>query len=265
MSKFEDFYKIGRRLGCGSEAAVFQGIRLSDRFPLAIKMVSKNSLQEHQLECIGNELRALSELSHPRIISLYDAFEDDKGFYICMELARGGQLFDRISKKTVYHESEARSACIAILEALKHCHDHNFVHRDLKPENLVLTSFLDDTAVKLIDFGFAVKSYGNDTLGIMGTTIYMAPEIWRNEAYGKPVDMWAMGVVLYILLGGYPPFSDDTKNHVILQILTGKVYFHEEYWTGITSEAKDLISRLLVHDVDRRLTADQALRHPWVS
>ena len=92
MSKFEDFYKVGRRLGCGSEAAVFQGIRLSDRFPLAIKMVSKNSLQEYQLECIGNELRALSELSHPRIISLFDAFEDDKGFYICMELARGGQL-----------------------------------------------------------------------------------------------------------------------------------------------------------------------------
>jgi serine/threonine protein kinase len=136
--------------------------------------------------------------------------------------------------------------------------------RDLKPENLLMTSEDDDADIKVVDFGFAIEADGFSIDQQCGTPGYIAPEILENQKYGKPVDMWAFGVILYILLGGYPPFHDNDQKKLFKKILRGAYQFHPEYWTEISSEAKDLIRGLLTLDPHDRLTVDQALNHPWV-
>lgn len=152
-----------------------------------------------------------------------------------------------------------------MLNAIKYCHDRNVVHRDLKPENLLLRSKTDDADIKLADFGFAIKTRGDKYLKTQcGTPGYVAPEILEKQPYGKPVDMWSIGVIAYILLGGYPPFYDDNQAKLFKKIKKAEYEFHADYWGSISTEAKDLIKGLLTLDVDARLTIDKALGHKWL-
>jgi serine/threonine protein kinase len=170
-----------------------------------------------------------------------------------------------------------------LLNSIKYLHDKNIVHRDLKPENLLMTSKEDDASVKLADFGFAVIADGFSITNQCGTPGYIAPEILENKAYGKsnisssisftsliiytigkPVDMWSFGVILYILLGGYPPFHDDNQRALFRKIIKGEYQFHPDYWNTVSEDAKDLIRGLLTVDMKKRLTVDQALAHPWL-
>jgi calcium/calmodulin-dependent protein kinase I len=191
--------------------------------------------------------------------------QEPEKFYVVMEYLDGGELFDRIVKKTFYNEKEARDLVKILLQALKYLHDRSIVHRDLKPENLLMTNKDDDANVKLADFGFAVLADGFNVTTQCGTPGYMAPEILENKSYGKPVDLWAFGVILYILLGGYPPFHDDNQRVLFRKIIKGEFHFHVEYWSTVSEEAKDLIRGLLTLDMKKRLTVDQALAHPWVT
>ncbi|CAN0277387.1 unnamed protein product [Ectocarpus sp. 4 AP-2014] len=177
---------------------------------------------------------------------------------------RGGELFDRIVKKAFYNEKEARDLCRILLDAVRYCHDLGIVHRDLKPENLLLTSQHDDANVKLADFGFARSIMGGFVSTQCGTPGYVAPEILRAESYGTSVDMWSIGVIVYILLGGYPPFHDENQTRLFRKIKAGNFKFHPEYWQSTSNEAKDLIRRLLTVDPKKRLTAAQAVTHPWL-
>lgn len=257
-------YSIGKVLGEGGFGVVKEGVSKTNGSRVAVKMLLKEKVPPEEESAIYNEVKILSQLNHKNIVRLFDFLVEPSCFYIVMEVVDGGELFDRIVKKTVYTELEARELVVVLLRAIKFCHDRHVVHRDLKPENLLLTSEKDDADIKIVDFGFAAIAEKNTITEAVGTPSYIAPEILNGEPYGKPVDMWAFGVILYILLGGYPPFHDNDQAKLFKKIVRGAYQFHVEYWTGISGEAKDLIRGLLALDSNQRLTVDQALAHPWV-
>ena len=232
---------------------------------VAVKIIKRTNLPVEDEIALRQEVEILTSLHHPNIVKCIDFFEEDKFFYVVMECLEGGELFDRIVKKTFYNEKEARDLVYILLSAIKFCHDHDVVHRDLKPENLLLTSTTDDAEIKLADFGFAVKVSGMSSLTTQcGTPGYVAPEILMAQKYGKPVDMWSIGVITYILLGGYPPFHDDNQRNLFKKIKKADFEFHPENWSSVSEEAKDLIKRLLTLNPEQRLTVDEALHHSWV-
>jgi len=178
----------------------------------------------------------------------------------------GGELFDRIVEKSYYNEKEARATCRILLEAVGYCHEHSVAHRDLKPENLLLLSKEDDSSIKIADFGFAKIVEGRGSLKTQcGTPGYVAPEILNGKPYDESADMWSVGVILYILLGGYPPFIEDDQRRLFRKIRKGQYEFHEEYWGTVSDDAKNLISNLLCVKADDRLTASEALQSNWIA
>lgn len=191
--------------------------------------------------------------------------------YIVMELMSGGELFDRIIAKEHYSEKEAVDVFKQIVAAIQHCHSMDIVHRDLKPENLLFASTAEDAPLKLADFGLAVllkpNEFGHAACGTPG---YVAPEVLavklkgNTKGYGREVDMWSVGVILYILLCGFPPFYHENNSALFALICKAEYSFPSPYWDDVSASAKDLISKLLVIDPVQRLTADQALQHPWV-
>ena len=260
------FYRVAynEELGRGASGQVYVGYRKSDNVKSAVKIIFKKNMTESLVRSVTNEIRALKKLDHPNVVNLFDMYEDRVSYYICMELIAGGELFTRIEEKTSYEEAEARRLCVHILEGLKHCHDRNIVHRDLKPENFMMVNRDDDSAVKIVDFGFATEATDNSLVGILGTPMYMSPEMWLEIPHGKPTDMWSFGVLAYIILCGYPPFSDERRDRLVKRIVKSVYAYHTEYWSMISEDAKDFITRLLTVDMSERMTVDQALAHSWV-
>ncbi|CDQ91646.1 unnamed protein product, partial [Oncorhynchus mykiss] len=178
----------------------------------------------------------------------------------------GGELFEDIVAREYYSEADASQCIQQILESVNHCHQSGIVHRDMKPENLLLASKLKGAAVKLADFGLAIEVQGDQQawFGFAGTPGYLSPEVLRKDPYGKPVDMWACGVILYILLVGYPPFWDEDQHRLYQQIKAGAYDFPSPEWDTVTPEAKDLINKMLTINPAKRVTATDALKHPWI-
>ncbi|KTF94764.1 hypothetical protein cypCar_00028130 [Cyprinus carpio] len=178
----------------------------------------------------------------------------------------GGELFEDIVAREYYSEADASHCIQQILESVHHCHVNGIVHRDLKPENLLLASKMKGAAVKLADFGLAIEVQGDQQawFGFAGTPGYLSPEVLRKDPYGKPVDMWACGVILYILLVGYPPFWDEDQHRLYQQIKAGAYDFPSPEWDTVTPEAKDLINKMLTINPSKRITAAEALKHPWI-
>jgi len=186
-------------------------------------------------------------------------------FFLVMERMSGGELFDRVVEKAYYNEKEARDVCKILLEAVGYCHANNVAHRDLKPENLLLVSEHDDGRVKIADFGFAKRVTEPNSLSTQcGTPGYVAPEILEGHLYDEKADMWSIGVILYILLGGYPPFIENDQRKLFRKIRKGDYEFHDEYWNPVSTEAKNLIASLLTVKPSRRLSAHEALQNPWI-
>jgi calcium/calmodulin-dependent protein kinase I len=257
-------YKLGEQIGEGGYSIVRVGTSNIDKKKVAVKIVKRQGLTQEDEESLRSEVDILLRLRHPNIVQAFDFFEEVPQFNVILEYIDGGELFDRIVKKTFYNEKEARDLVCIVLSAIKYLHDKNIVHRDLKPENLLLTSKLDDANIKIADFGFATKVEGLSLTTQLGTPGYIAPEILSKKPYGKPVDLWSFGVILYILLGGYPPFHDENQKRLFNKIRNGDFQFHPEYWGGVSEEAKNLIRGLLTVDMKQRLTVDQALAHPWL-
>jgi len=257
-------YTLGDVLGEGGYAVVKAAVSNVDKLEVAVKCMTRKNLDEAAEAAIRKEVRILQSLNHPNIVGSLDFFEEPSHFYFVLEKISGGELFDRIVQKTYYNEKEARDLVVALLDAIKYMHDQNIAHRDLKPENLLMTSAEDDADVKIVDFGFAEITEGNDISEQCGTPGYIAPEILQNKLHGTQVDMWSFGVILYILLGGYPPFHDEDQKELFKKIKVGVYEFHEEYWAPVSAEAKSLISGCLTVNPLERLTARQALAHPWV-
>jgi calcium/calmodulin-dependent protein kinase I len=170
-----------------------------------------------------------------------------------------------IVSKSYYNEKEARDVCKILFESIGYCHARSIAHRDLKPENLLLLSEDDDSLVKIADFGFAKKCLTPNSLTTQcGTPGYVAPEILEGVAYDTKSDMWSLGVIIYIILGGYPPFIEQNQRELFRKIRRGQYEFHEEYWGSVSADAKDLISKLLMVDPAKRLSCEEALQHKWM-
>jgi calcium/calmodulin-dependent protein kinase I len=264
--RFDELYRLKGVLGTGAFSTVREGFhRNNQKLSYAVKCINRKKLTEEDEAALLDEVSILKEMEHSHIIRLYDFFEEPSTYYLVMERMRGGELFDRIVAKAYYNEKEARDTCKIVLEAVGYCHQNHVAHRDLKPENLLLLSEHDDSAVKIADFGFAKKVYKHNCLTTQcGTPGYVAPEILEGTPYDERADMWSVGVILYILLGGYPPFIESTQRDLFRKIRKGEYEFHEEYWGTVSTEAKDLISSLLTVDCSTRLTAHQALENGWI-
>ena len=264
---FDDFYDMDtEELGKGAYAVVHKCKRKSDGKELAVKICDRTKLSGEEEEGLQDEISILKALDHGNIVKLYDVFEEMDKYYLVMEMCNGGELFDRIVLKQKYNEKEARDLIKILLEAIKYIHDNRVVHRDLKPENLLLESKNDDANVKIADFGFAQRLEDNQLLKDQcGTPGYVAPEIIRMKLYDTKVDMWSIGVISYIILAGYPPFYSEDQKKLFRKIKNGEYVFHSPHWDDVSQDAKDYISGLLTVNPASRLSADDALKHPWIT
>ncbi len=263
--KFNKTYNLSRELGHGAFSVVKLGVHKQTQEPFAVKLVNTRKVSESEMTALRMEIDILYGLTHPHIIKLTEVYEEGFDFFIVTELVRGGELFDRIVSKSYYTEKEARDLIRVFLETMKYLHEKGIVHRDIKPENLLLRSEDDDTDIALADFGFAKRVVElNDKEDACGTPNYVAPEILRGDTYGCEVDIWSMGVVCYILLAGYAPFYEDNQKKLFEKIKKGRYHFHEEYWSRISPEAIDLVSKMMTVDQESRWTASQLLQHPWI-
>lgn len=261
----EKKYKFGRTLGQGTFATVKLATHIPDNTKWAVKIIKRSALTSEDEESLKMEIQILQLTNHPNIVSVKEVFYCKNYVYLVMDLMTGGELFDRIVSKDHYSEQEAKQALAQIVIAIKYCHDKSIVHRDLKPENILYESPDENSRLKLADFGLATLLKPNQLMTVAcGTPGYVAPEILRGTAYGKQVDLWSIGVILYILLCGFPPFYDDNNKKLFAQIINANYSFPDPYWTNISPLAKDLVSKLLIVDPNKRLNADQILAHPWM-
>ncbi|XP_041078594.1 serine/threonine-protein kinase DCLK2-like isoform X3 [Polyodon spathula] len=261
-----DKYKIGKVIGDGNFAVVKECVERSTGKEFALKIIDKAkcSGKEHLIE---NEVAVLRRVKHPNIIMLVEELDTAAELYLVMELVKGGDLFDAITSSTKYTERDASAMVYNLAGALKYLHCLNIVHRDIKPENLLVCEHPDGTkSLKLGDFGLATVVEG-PLHTVCGTPTYVAPEIIAETGYGLKVDIWAAGVITYILLCGFPPFRSENnlQEDLFDQILEGRLEFPSPYWDNITDSAKELIGQMLQVNMETRYTAEQVLAHPWVA
>ncbi|KAK4131401.1 calcium/calmodulin-dependent protein kinase type I, partial [Trichocladium antarcticum] len=263
-------YKVGKVLGAGSYSVVKECIHIDTTRYYAAKVINKRLMagREHM---VRNEIAVLKKVSmgHQNILTLVDYFETMNNLYLVTDLALGGELFDRICRKGSYYESDAADLIRAVLSAVAYLHDHGIVHRDLKPENLLFRTPEDNADLLIADFGLS-RIMDEEQFHVLTTTCgtpgYMAPEIFKKTGHGKPVDLWALGVITYFLLCGYTPFDRDSDFEEMQAILNADYSFTPlEYWRGVSDSAKDFIRRCLTIDPAKRMTAHEALQHPFVA
>ncbi|XP_049619171.1 calcium/calmodulin-dependent protein kinase (CaM kinase) II beta 1 isoform X1 [Syngnathus typhle] len=265
-TRFTDEYQLYEELGKGAFSVVRRCVKLCTGQEYAAKIINTKKLSARDHQKLEREARICRLLKHPNIVRLHDSISEEGFHYLLFDLVTGGELFEDIVAREYYSEADASHCIQQILEAVLHCHQMGVVHRDLKPENLLLASKCKNAAVKLADFGLAIEVQGDQQawFGFAGTPGYLSPEVLRKEAYGKPVDIWACGVILYILLVGYPPFWDEDQHKLYQQIKAGAYDFPSPEWDTVTPEAKNLINQMLTINPARRITAQEALKHPWV-
>ncbi|XP_057183014.1 calcium/calmodulin-dependent protein kinase (CaM kinase) II beta 1 isoform X12 [Triplophysa rosa] len=265
-TRFTDECQLYEELGKGAFSVVRRCVKLSTGQEYAAKIINTKKLSARDHQKLEREARICRLLKHPNIVRLHDSISEEGFHYLLFDLVTGGELFEDIVAREYYSEADASHCIQQILEAVLHCHQMGVVHRDLKPENLLLASKCKNAAVKLADFGLAIEVQGDQQawFGFAGTPGYLSPEVLRKEAYGKPVDIWACGVILYILLVGYPPFWDEDQHKLYQQIKAGAYDFPSPEWDTVTPEAKNLINQMLTINPAKRITAQEALKHPWV-
>ncbi|XP_062852282.1 serine/threonine-protein kinase DCLK2 isoform X2 [Trichomycterus rosablanca] len=259
-------YKVGKVIGDGNFAVVKECVERSTGKEFALKIIDKIKCRgkEHLIE---SEVAVLRRVKHPNIIMLIEEVDTPSDLYLVMELVKGGDLFDAITSSTKYTEKDASSMVYNLAAALKYLHRMSIVHRDIKPENLLVCDYPNGTkSLKLGDFGLATVVEG-PLYTVCGTPTYVAPEIIIESGYGIKVDIWAAGVITYILLCGFPPFrsENNAQEELFDQILQGRVEFPSPYWDNITDSAKELIGRMLQVNPEVRYTAEDVLFHPWLT
>uniref|UniRef100_A0A3Q3G717 Serine/threonine-protein kinase DCLK2 n=1 Tax=Labrus bergylta TaxID=56723 RepID=A0A3Q3G717_9LABR len=265
-SYISDRYKVGRMLGDGNFAVVRECVEHTTGREYALKIINKGKCRgkEHMIQ---NEVAILRRVKHPNIVLLIEEMDTYNELYLVMELVKGGDLFDAITSANRYTERDASGMLYNLANAIKYLHSLNIVHRDIKPENLLVYEHADGSkSLKLGDFGLATVVDG-PLYTVCGTPTYVAPEIIAETGYGLKVDIWAAGVITYILLCGFPPFrgSNDDQEVLFDQILMGQLEFPLPYWDNVSETAMELIRSMLEVEVDQRYSALQVLEHPWVT
>lgn len=262
--QIEKLYTLGETLGSGTFSVVRVGINKKTSEKVAIKVIDKKTLGD-KTDMIQSEVEILKKITHPNIVLLKDIFETSSVLYLVMELVTGGELFDKIVERGSYSEQDASKIVRDILHSVQYLHVRKIVHRDLKPENLLFASDAPDAPIKIADFGLSTF-VGSEVMlkTACGTPGYVAPEVLLGMGYSFPVDIWSVGVIMYILLCGFPPFYEENIAALFEQIIEGSYGFPDPYWTNISESAKDLIRHLLDVDSTTRYTSEQALKHPWI-
>uniref|UniRef100_A0A671TRV3 calcium/calmodulin-dependent protein kinase n=1 Tax=Sparus aurata TaxID=8175 RepID=A0A671TRV3_SPAAU len=264
-TRFTEEYQLYEELGKGAFSVVRRCVKVLSGQEYAAKIINTKKLSARDVLTCSIFLSFF--LSFFLSVRLHDSISEEAHHYLIFDLVTGGELFEDIVAREYYSEADASHCIQQILEAVLHCHQMGVVHRDLKPENLLLASKSKGAAVKLADFGLAIEVEGDQQawFGFAGTPGYLSPEVLRKDPYGKAVDLWACGVILYILLVGYPPFWDEDQHRLYQQIKAGAYDFPSPEWDTVTPEAKDLINKMLTINPSKRITAAEALKHPWIS
>ncbi|CAG9317475.1 unnamed protein product [Blepharisma stoltei] len=263
--KLRDTYRIGSKLGDGAFGSVRKITHRVTGEARAVKTIHKKTLRtEEERQTFFNEVSVLRALDHPNVLKLYEFYQDEKNYYLITELCNGGELFDRIINNGSFSEAVAAEYMRQILSVLAYCHERNIVHRDLKPENFLLDTPEPDANLKVIDFGTAqFFTPGVQLTQKFGTPYYIAPEVLK-KSYDERCDIWSAGVNMYIFLAGYPPFGGNTDEQILRRVAAGRYSYPSPEWDNISFEAKDLISKMLTFEPQRRISAREALNHPWM-
>lgn len=261
--KLQDFYDVDQhKLGEGGFGAVRKAKCLKTGFHFAVKSVVKKSISD--VAAFQKEFEIARSMDHPNIVKIYETFEDHRSIYLVMELCEGGELFDRICDLGHLTEPQAAVLVQQFCRALCYVHEQGVCHRDLKPENFIFVNkgAVDESPVKLIDFGLSARKQPDKPLTTpVGTAFYVAPEV-LSQSYGFACDMWSVGVIMFCLLCGHPPFG-GTDAEILRKVKAGNWQFKGEVWLHVSDDAKDLITKLLEMRPENRLTAEQALEHHW--
>lgn len=261
-----DRYQRVKKLGSGAYGEVLLCKDKQMGAERAIKIIKKSSVSmTTNSGSLLEEVAVLKQLDHPNIMKLYEFFEDKRNYYLVMELYRGGELFDEIIHRQKLSEVDAAAIMQQVLSGCTYLHKHNIVHRDLKPENLLLESKSKDALIKIVDFGLSAhfEIGGGKMKERLGTAYYIAPEVLRKK-YDEKCDLWSCGVILYILLCGYPPFGGQTDQEILKRVEKGKFVFDPPDWNKVSDDAKRLVEMMLTYDSSKRISAEEALNHPWI-
>lgn len=267
LVKFKEAYELKQKLRSGSYATVWECRHVQTNEKYAVKIIERKGLQPKDDEAVLNEVAIMQCLSDNKyVVHLMDFYEEDDRFYIVMEYMSGGDVFDRIVAMTSYTEKDARDLALVLFKAVASLHKAGVAHRDLKPQNLLLKDKHDHAAIKIGDFGFARRVHTPQSLTTrVGTPSYVAPEVLKNIPHDERVDLWSIGVILFVLLVGYPPFLEDDQSKLFQKIRNCDWSFDKEDWRHISSDAKDLIRGLLVANPKERWTMSEALRCRWIN
>ena len=261
----EDKYEIIKELGSGAFSRCLQVKNKTTGNLYACKELQKKKMVD--LEGFKYEINILIKMDHPNIIKLYEVYENEDFFYLVMELCSGGELFERIitniENGKPFTEEQAAVIFQQMMSAVNYCHKNNIVHRDLKPENLLLLDERPNSPIKIIDFGMSKIYDPNDIMfERVGTAYYIAPEVLEGM-YDEKCDIWSAGVILYILLCGYPCFNGETDDQIYKEIKKKKFDFPSPEWDIISEDAKNLIKKMLI-DSNERISAEEVLKDTWV-
>lgn len=287
-----NYYEISKKeLGKGTYGVVYESKVKDTNFKRAVKIIEKKKVTN--IERFKSEVLIMNLLDHPNILRFYESYEDEKHYYLVLELCKGGELFDHIIQNNYYSEDDARIIFSQIMKALIYCHHNGISHRDLKPENFLMLTKSDPFSIKVIDFGLSknftknININANDNSKIIdskteaaftgrrnpkskyimntkaGTPFYIAPEVLTGS-YTEKCDVWSAGVILYILLCGYPPFYGNSNPEILEAVKQGKLDFSGPEWEGKSSEVFDLIRKMIVKSAEKRLSAQEVMMHPWI-
>ncbi|OMJ92925.1 hypothetical protein SteCoe_4269 [Stentor coeruleus] len=265
MGELEYDYAIIKEIGKGNFATVYLAEETESHVQFAIKFIDK----EYMSHCPGgvsailNEVVIMKKINHPYILKLHRVYEDKHFIYLVLEYLKGGDLLRRLHKKEKFTESTAARFIVNLLESLKYLHASHIVHRDLKPENLLMITNDSDVDFKICDFGLAYMSSSNQNLRC-GSPGYAAPEIIQKKPYNQKVDIFSAGILLYIVLSGRPPFRGQNVKEILKQNSICRLTFHDKCWDSISKKGKNMILSLTNPNPSLRLSAEQALRHPWL-
>ena len=263
---FLDYYDVGQTLGSGSFATTKQATNKANGQSYAVKIVKLKKMSASDRASLETEVKVLEKLQHTNVCQICEVFEEPGTMFMVMEEMEGGELMDRILDKQKYMESEAKQAIRDIASGVAYCHANNVVHRDLKPDNLLYTSHSPSATLKIVDFGLSkVKADNQLMTTACGTPEYAAPEVLSRQPYTEKCDLWSLGVIAYMLLCGYPPFSASNASQLYKAIRAGEFHYVEDEWKHISMAARDLINNLLVVDPAQRLSASEVLDHPWLA
>lgn len=270
--KIQDYYDFEKEvLGEGSFGSVKKATCKATGAVRAIKSINVSSIKPENKARFQQEIDIQQRLDHPHIVKLHEVFEDASKIYLALDLCTGGELFDAIVKAAGadgggFDEKTAAEYMMQILGSMVYLHEQEYVHRDIKPENFLMTNDTPSAQIKVIDFGLAAHCpKGTNSLRTKaGTPYYVAPQVLQGQ-YNEKCDVWSCGVILYILLCGYPPFHGDTDQDILRRVKRGRFEFPAEDWGSVTAEAKDLIRKMLTMDPPARVSAADALEHTWIT